>query len=60
MIIGPIQWVKSQGAKNRLNFKEVHSGWKISVRGSKTVQQLIICTTDKPATRKALEGVFGE
>lgn len=57
--LGVIKQVGKSRGQHRIKFLPIVGGWKITVRGSSTVQEIYVYTEDPPGTKTALEARFG-
>ena len=56
--LGIIKQVGKSRGQHRLKFQPIVGGWKITVRGSSTVQEIYVYTEDATSTRTAIEAGF--
>jgi len=49
----------SRGGQQRLKFLPIVGGWKITIRGSATIQEVYVYTNEPKNTRQALQKGFG-
>ena len=57
--LGIIKQVGKSRGQHRIKLLPIFGGWKITVRGSSTVQEIYVYTDDSAGTRAALEARFG-
>ena len=56
--LGIIKQVGRGGRQRRIKFLPITGGWKLTVRGSATVQEIFIYTGEATSTREMLEAEF--
>jgi hypothetical protein len=60
MTFGVIEQVKGSAVNKRLKIEDIPAGLRVVVRGSKTIQELFIYTTNRQETAKAITKAFRE
>jgi hypothetical protein len=56
--LGIIKQVGKSRGQHRIKFLPIIGGWKVTVRGSSTVQELYIYTEDAAGTKAAMEALY--
>jgi hypothetical protein len=56
--LGMIKQVGKSRGQHRIKFLPIFGGWKITVRGSSTVQEIYIYTENATNTKTAIEAEF--
>ena len=57
--LGVIKQVGKSGRRRRIKFLPITGGWKLTVRGSATVQEIFVYTAEAASTKTFLETEFG-
>lgn len=57
--LGIIKQVGKSRGQHRIKLLPITGGWKITVRGSSTVQEIYVYTEDTTGTKTAIEARFG-
>jgi hypothetical protein len=56
--LGIIKQVGKSRGRHRMKFLPIVGGWKVTVRGSSTVQELYVYTEDPITTKASLEALY--
>jgi hypothetical protein len=56
--LGIIKQVGKSRGRHRIKFLEITGGWKLTVRGSSTIQELYVYSQSPASTRSSLESQF--
>jgi hypothetical protein len=56
--LGIIKQVGKSRGQHRIKFLPITGGWRITVRGSATVQEIYVYTEESESTKRSLEAEF--